>query len=136
MFDGPTVKFARHYVEMVVVMFAGMFVLGAAALLPLFAAGVTIDELRAEAPALILLGMGLTMAAPMYWWMERRGHSRAASVAMAASMIIPALALVLLLASGAQTDLHALLMIEHTVMFPAMLLAMLPYRAEFTHAHG
>jgi hypothetical protein len=28
--------------------------------------------------------------------------------------------------------MHALLMIEHIAMFPLMLLAMVPYRAEFT----
>jgi apolipoprotein N-acyltransferase len=136
MLDSPAARFSKHYVEMVLVMLAGMFVLGGAVLLPLLAAGVTLDELRADAPALILLGMGLSMAAPMVWWMERRGHSRPANVAMAASMLVPAAALVLLLATGAQTDLESLLMLEHTVMFPAMLVAMLPYRAEFIHAHA
>jgi len=131
----PIVLFARHYVEMVVVMLAGMFLLGGAALLPVVAAGMSLEELRAEAPALILLGMGLSMTVPMVWWMQRRGHSWAANRAMALAMILPAVALTVLLATGVEEDIGTLLGIEHTVMFPAMVAAMLPYRAEYTQGH-
>jgi hypothetical protein len=40
-----------------------------------------------------------------------------------------------MLAAGAVTDFHALMMIEHIAMGPAMPLAMIPFRAEFTHCH-
>jgi hypothetical protein len=51
---------------------------------------------------------------------------------MALAMIVPALGALGLMAAGA-LDLHGALMIEHTVMFPAMLGAMIPYRREFVH---
>lgn len=125
------VQFARHYVEMVLVMLAGMFVLGGALLLLAAGLGITRTELQDDAPALVLAGMGFSMTAPMVWWMNRRGHSWAANRAMALAMILPAAATMPFLAGGA--DLHGLLMFEHIVMFPAMLVAMLPYRGEFTH---
>ena len=134
MMRSPVARFTKHYVEMVLVMLAGMFLLGGVALLPLAAAGISLQQLRDEAPALVLLGMGASMTAPMAWWMDRRGHSWAANRAMALSMILPALAMVGLLTAGA-AGLHSLLMAEHTVMFPAMLVAMLPYRHEYTHGH-
>jgi hypothetical protein len=120
---------------MVLVMLAGMFVLGGVLLAIAAALGASPGDLRDDAPALVLLGMGLSMTAPMVWWMDRRGHSWAANRAMALAMFLPALTMVVLLASGAVTDLDTLLGIEHTVMFPAMLVAMLPYRREYTHGH-
>jgi hypothetical protein len=130
----PTIQFARHYAEMVVVMLAGMFLLGGALLGIAAAVGMSAGELQEDTPGLALLGMGLSMTVPMVWWMRRRGHSWAANRAMALAMFLPALAMVALLASGAITDFDTLMGIEHSVMFPAMLVAMLPYRAEFTHS--
>ena len=75
-----------------------------------------------------------SMAAPMVWWMRRRGHSWRANRAMAMAMIAPTVAAIALLAAGAVTDLGALFAIEHAAMGPAMLLAMISYRSEFTHA--
>ena len=129
-----TIQFAKHYVEMVLVMLAGMFLLGGAALGILALVGVSAGELQEDAPALALLGMGISMTAPMLWWMNRRGHSWPATRAMALAMFLPALAMIVFLASGAITDFDTLMGIEHTVMFPAMLVAMLPYRSEFTHS--
>jgi hypothetical protein len=120
---------------MVLVMFAGMFVLGGPLLLGLTALGVSSSELQDTAPAVYLAGMGLSMTVPMVWWMQRRGHSWPANRAMATAMIAPTVATIALLGAGAVTDFHALMMIEHIAMGPAMLLAMLPFRAEFTHSH-
>jgi hypothetical protein len=128
----PRFLFARHYVEMVLVMFAGMFVLGGALLGIVAALGTGPDALQDDAPALFLAGMGFSMTAPMVWWMQRRGHSRPATRDMAIAMILPTAATLAFLATGAIADIHALLMIEHIAMFPLMLLAMLPYRSEFT----
>lgn len=129
-----TIHFAKHYVEMVLVMLAGMFVLGGALLAIAGGLGASPDELQDDAPGLFLTGMGFSMVAPMVWWMRRRGHSWAANRAMAIAMILPTAATLVFLATGAITDLHSLLMIEHIGMFPAMLVAMLPYRTEFTHS--
>jgi hypothetical protein len=126
-------EFTKHYIEMVLVMLAGMFVLGGALLLAAAALGLGPEEMREDAPGLFLAGMGFSMTAPMVWWMRRRGHSQGATGSMATAMVLPTLVPLVLLAARAMTDLHALLMIEHIAMFPAMLVAMIPYRAEYTH---
>jgi hypothetical protein len=126
--------FTKHYVEMVLVMLAGMLVLGGALLLIAAGLGASPDELGEDAPGLVLVGMGFSMTAPMVGWMYWRGHSWAANRAMALAMILPTAATILLLVTGAIDDLDTLLGIEHTAMFPAMLVAMLPYRAEYTNA--
>jgi len=130
------VQFAKHYVEMVLVMFAGMLVLGGALLLIVAALGTSPNELQEDAPALFLLGMGFSMTAPMVWWMQRRSHSWAATLTMALAMILPTIATIVFLATGAIEDLDTLLMIEHVAMFPAMFVAMLPFGSEYTHAQA
>jgi len=134
MAQSSKVAFAKHYVEMVVVMFAGMLVLGGALVLAAAGLGLSPNELQDDTPGLFLLGMGFSMTAPMVWWMLRRGHSWAASRAMGIAMILPTLAVIVLLASGGLVDLDTLLHIEHVAMFPSMFVAMLTYRAELTHA--
>ena len=129
-----TRHFIRHYLEMVAAMFLGMGVLFAPALLALGAAGVSSAELRSDAPALLLLGMGVTMTVPMVAWMRYRGHGWAASNEMAASMLIPTAGVIALLGADLVDDVGALLMIEHVVMLPAMLVAMLLRRDEYSGA--
>jgi hypothetical protein len=128
-----TRHFIRHYAEMVVAMFLGMAVLGAPALLALGVAGVTSAELRADAPALLLLGMGITMTVPMVGWMRFRGHGWGVSNEMAASMLVPTAGVIGLLGAGLVTDVGMLLMIEHVVMLPSMLAVMLLRREEYSH---
>jgi hypothetical protein len=129
--------FVRHYVEMLVAMFLGMAVLGTPALLALGATGVSSAELRADAPALLLLGMGVTMTVPMVAWMRYRGHGWPASNEMAASMLIPTAGVIGLLGAGLVDDVGTLLMVEHVVMLPSMVVAMLLRREEYSHAaHG
>jgi hypothetical protein len=130
----PAFLFAKHYVEMVLVMFGGMFVLGGALLLMAAAFGAGPDEVRDDAPGLFLVGMGFSMTAPMVWWMNRRGHTSDATRAMVTAMILPTAVTILFLATGAIDDIDALLMIEHIAMLPLMFVAMLPYRGEYTHA--
>jgi hypothetical protein len=117
--------FVRHYVEMVIAMFAGMAVLGIPAVAALGALGSSTSDLRADAPAILLLGMATTMTVPMVAWMRFRGHAWPASMEMAASMFIPTFAAVGLLAAGLLTDMGGLMTIQHAAMFPAMLVAML-----------
>jgi hypothetical protein len=129
--------FVRHYVEMLVAMFLGMAVLGTPALLAVGAAGVSSAELRADAPALLLLGMGITMTVPMVAWMRYRGHGWPASNEMAASMLIPTAGVIGLLGAGLVEDVGTLLVVEHVVMLPSMVVAMLLRREEYSHAaHG
>jgi hypothetical protein len=129
-----TRHFIRHYAEMVAAMFLGMGVLYAPAMVALGAAGVSSAELRNDAPALMLLGMGVTMTVPMVAWMRYRGHGWAASNEMAASMLIPTAGVIALLGVGVVDDIGTLLMVEHVVMLPSMLVAMLLRRGEYSHS--
>ena len=131
-----TRHFVRHYFEMVAAMFLGMAVLGLPAIAALGAVGMDSSELRSDAPALLLFGMGLTMTVPMVVWMRYRGHGWQASNEMAASMLVPTLGVIALLGAGLLVDIGTLLMIEHVVMLPAMLLVMLVRRDEYSGHEG
>jgi hypothetical protein len=133
-----TWSFARHYAEMLVAMVAGMLALGLPAGAALELLGVTTAELREDAPALLLLGMALTMTVPMVGWMRLRGHGWPAANEMAASMFVPTFAAIALRWGGVVEDVGSLLMIQHVAMLPSMLVAMLLRREEYTggHAHG
>ena len=124
--------FARHYVEMLVAMFLGMAILTLPSSAALGAVGMSSSELHNDAPALMLAVMAVNMTLPMVGWMRYRGHGWAASMEMAASMLIPALGTIALLWSGLVEDLGALMLIEHLVMLPSMLLAMLHRRDEYS----
>jgi hypothetical protein len=82
-------RFIRHYIEMVVVMFARMIVLGLPGEGALRAAGTSSAEFQANAPALALLAMAVIMTAPMVAWMRRMGHAWQPCNEMAASMFLP-----------------------------------------------
>lgn len=131
----PVRNFTRHYVEMLVAMFLGMFVLGAALAAPLELAGVDVSNWDRDAPALLLLAMAFVMTVPMVAWMRHRGHGWAPAADMTAAMFLPSFAAVGLLWAGLETDTHALLMIQHVAMGPAMLVAMLLRRHEYTGHH-
>jgi len=129
-------SFVRHYIEMVVAMFAGMVLLGVPAGWALKAFGTSTSELTDTAPALMLLGMAVTMTAPMVAWMRYRGHGWRANTEMAASMVLPTFAAIALLAADVVTDTGTLLLGEHVVMLLGMLAAMLLRLDEYTHHHG
>jgi hypothetical protein len=127
----PIHRFIRHYLEMVV----GMVALGLPAGAALQALGSGISELRESAPAVLLLGMAVIMTVPMLAWMSHRGHGWRAGAEMAASMFLPTFCAVALLAAGA-ADFDTLMVAEHFVMLPSMLVAMLLRFGEYAHAHG
>jgi hypothetical protein len=127
--------FIRHYIEMVVAMFAGMIVLGGPAGWALQAFGSSTSELTDSAPALMLLGMAVTMTVPMVAWMRYRGHGWRANTEMAASMVLPTFAATGVLAAGVMTDIGTLLAVEHLAMLVGMLAAMLLRLDEYTHHH-
>ena len=127
--------FARHYVEMVVVMFLGMAVLGMPAGWALEAVGSSWSELRAEAPAAMLLLMAATMTVPMAAWMRRRGHGWAPTNEMSASMIVPTLAVIALGGAGLMSDVGTMLIVEHVLMLAGMFAVMLLRPEEYSHHH-
>ena len=124
-----TKHFVRHYVEMVVAMFAGMAVLS-------FPADRAMDAMGATSDEFMFLGMATTMTAGMVAWMIYRGHGWRANVEMSASMFVPTFAVIGLLWAEVMTDLGALMVIEHIAMLLAMAGVMLLRPAEYTHQHG
>ena len=133
MFKTPTATFIRHYVEMVVVMFAGMVVLGLPAEAGLQAISSGAAQLQDDAPALVFLGMAATMTIPMVVWMRFRGHRWQPTLEMAASMIIPTLAIAVLAAGVA--GFGTLMGLEHAAMLIGMLVAMLLRADEYSGHH-
>jgi hypothetical protein len=138
--DSRALHFLRHYAEMVVAMFLGMFVLGLplAALLGLV--GVEVSAWRTDAPEHLLLGMAFTMSVPMAAWMRHRDHGWTPVWEMTASMFVPSFAAIGLLWAGVTEDMDALLYIQHIGMFPSMLAVMLLRLDEYSghggHAHA
>jgi hypothetical protein len=57
----------------------------------------------------------------MVAWMRQRGHGWAPAWEMTASMFLPSLAAIALLAAELVEDPGALLAVQHSLMFPAML---------------
>jgi hypothetical protein len=127
---GSIACFARHYVEMVVVMFLGMFVLMAPAGWLFGALGTSWSRLS---PAMSTFAMAMTMTAPMVGWMRYRGHAWRPNAEMAASMLIPTFAVMGVLWAGVADG--GLGVIEHVGMLACMLIAMLLRRDEYSAAH-
>jgi hypothetical protein len=135
MSSSPAYTFARHYVEMVVAMILGMFVLGGIVAVLLGQVGVDTGDWHSDAPALMLLEMAFTMSVAMVAWMRYRGHAWRPCWEMTASMFVPTFAAIALLAGGLVEDGGMLMLIQHVVMFPAMLGVMLLRRDEYTGHH-
>ena len=130
-----TRHFIRHYIEMLIAMLVGMVVF----MLPADAAMIALDtssgDVYEDAPALMLIAMTFAMTVPMVAWMRYRGHTWRPSIEMAASMVVPMLALFALLWTGLMTDSATLMAVLHAVMLPSMLIAMLLRRDEYTGHH-
>jgi predicted permease len=117
--------FVRHYAEMVVAMLLGMLVLG----LPL-------AMLLPEGPEIELITMASTMTVPMVAWMRHRGHDWQPAWEMSAAMFVPTFAALGLLWGNLVEGTHTLMMIQHTAMFPLMLVAMLLRPSEYAGHAG
>ena len=133
--SASTRHFARHYLEMVVAMFAGMAVLWVPATWALSAAGLASSGLDDE-PALLLLVMAVTMTVPMVAWMRYRGHGWRPSMEMAGAMFVPTFGAIALLWGDLAGDIGTLIVLEHVAMLLAMLVAMLLRRDEYSGGHG
>jgi hypothetical protein len=127
--------FARHYVEMVVVMFLGMAVLGMPAGWALGALGSSWADLQDQAPAAMLLLMAATMTVPMAAWMRYRGHGWRPTNEMSASMVVPTLAVIALDGAGFMNDVGTMLVVEHVAMLLGMFAVMAVRPEEYSHHH-
>ena len=115
-------RFLRHYVVMVVAMYAGMLLLD-----PVYAfiagrAGYA--DPWSQLPVVSALVMVFDMTVPMVLMMLHHRHELAAITEMVGAMVVPTLAAVVLDA------IHVLrpddvMSVAHIAMFPAMLLVML-----------
>jgi hypothetical protein len=135
-----TLRFARHYLEMVIAMFAGMIVLGLPVEVLLRAVGTSANALEDSAPAAMMAEMAIIMTIPMIAWMRHHGHAWRPCNEMAASMVLPTIAAMVLMWTGA-IGFGTAMVLEHAIMLPAMLAAMLLRFDEYAcdhrlHTHG
>lgn len=119
-------RFAGHFVEMVVAMLAGMVALG-----PLWS--LALPGLSAY-PAADVLVMATNMSVGMALWMRIRRHSWPRIAEMSAAMYVPFVVLLVPYWLGA-ISAGVLMMGGHLLMLPAMLAAMLWRRGDYYH-HG
>ena len=125
-------RFARHLLEMVAAMGAGMAVLGVAL-------GV-LGEPPGYANLLLRYGlMGAFMSAPMVAWMRHRGHQWSDGLEMTVAMLAPMFALVLPVELGVaryvpELSDQSLPIFSHVAMIAGMVVLMI-YRFE-RYAHG
>ena len=117
-------SFALHYLEMVLAMLAGMFLLG-------WVEGLVWPgpDLGVEFDVLV---MATNMAVGMAAWMRLRGHSWRGIAEMSASMYAPFAVLLVPFWAGA-IDGHALMTWGHLLMLPAMALVMVARPHEYAH---
>jgi hypothetical protein len=127
-----TRSFARHYIEMVVVMLVGMGVL---ALPAQWATDALWPSVDGDDTTLMLARMGVTMTLPMIPWMRWRGHGWRPTLDMAAAMIGPAIGVIALLEAGVLEGANVLMTLEHVVMFIAMFAVMAARPGEYSHPH-
>ncbi|ROO86555.1 hypothetical protein EDD29_4128 [Actinocorallia herbida] len=122
-------RFALHYLEMVLAMFAGMLLLGM-----LRSALGVLDFSYERDPEPAYLLMAFDMSVGMAAWMRFRGHGWPATLEMCAAMFLPAVPLFPLLWLDV-IDGEGLMVAAHVAMFLLMLAAMLRRLDEYTHAH-
>jgi hypothetical protein len=115
-------RFARHFGVMLLLMFAGMAVLGGVVELMLLPFEQSMND--ASAPVMASV-MAVTMTVPMVAWMHLKHRMPVGrSVEMTASMVVPS-ALAIALYALAMVGSESVLVIQHAVMIPAMLAVML-----------
>jgi hypothetical protein len=124
--------FARHLLEMVVAMFAGMAVLEVAIR--------ALGEPPGYSSPLVEYGlMGVFMSTAMVAWMLYRGHAFSDGIEMTAAMLVPMFALVLPVEFGVVVLTgHSLMMLSHVAMIGGMAALMLYRRDRYaggTHGH-
>ncbi|QYN34369.1 hypothetical protein K1T35_39160 [Pseudonocardia sp. DSM 110487] len=114
-------RFATHYLEMVVAMIVGMV-----ALAPLWPA-----EWVAR-PDVHAMTMAIDMTIAMALWMRIRRHSWPRTAEMSATMFLPFVVLLVPYWLGAISAM-TVMVAAHVIMFPLMLAVMLWRRADYWH---
>ena len=129
-------RFLRHLLEMIAVMMLGMCVLGAAwgAFHEVVFGSAFADAWR-DYVVLAAFAMAFNMTVPMVLWMRYRGHSWERGGEMAAAMILPLLPLLVLYAPLDLIPAQAVLGLQMLLMIPAMVLAMLYRKEEYSAPH-
>jgi flagellar biosynthetic protein FliP len=120
------VRFAVHYVEMIVAMFVGMLALG-----PTWSWLVPGIDDRADVSTLV---MATNMSIGMALWMAIRKHSWPRIAEMCAAMYMPFAVMLPPYWLGA-IDGHVVMMAGHILMFPAMFAVMVWRRGDYYHHH-
>lgn len=127
------IHFLRHLGEMVLAMIAGMLLLGPVWDAATTALGASDVFARPDVAALV---MATNMTLGMSVWMRHRRHHRVAIAEMGAAMYVPFLLLLVPFWTGALSG-EVLMLAGHVLMLPAMVLAMLRRRDEYTqHVHA
>ena len=130
---GERRNLVRHFIEMILAMAVGMFVLGMVVQFVctlLGHDGFFLHHVGLRAP-LMATNMAIGMAA----WMRYRHHSWAAIGEMAGAMYVPLVVLIGPFWAGALSG-GALLLWMHVLMLPCMVLAMEHRRPEYTVSHA
>jgi hypothetical protein len=124
--------FIRHGSEMLVAMIVGMGLLA-----PIWEAAFDWIGLGSAVsrPDLSSLIAATDMTVAMTVWMLYRGHGRGRVVEMAAAMYLPYLVLIVPYWLGILPGEHVM-MGGHLLMLPAMAVAMLAHRTEYSGPHG
>ncbi|HEY8583331.1 MAG TPA: hypothetical protein VIL49_10300 [Capillimicrobium sp.] len=124
-----TRAFARHYVEMCVVMLLGMGLLAVPAR---WASTTLLPAVDVDDPTAMLARMAVIMTVPMVLWMRWRGHGWAPCREMAGAMLAPGLAAIALYETGLVTAVWLLMTIEHAAMFVGMFAVMIARPEEYS----
>ena len=128
-------RFVGHFFQMLLVMMLGMCLLGGAFReLHILVFGSGFAAAWREHAGLAAYGMAFTMTVPMVLWMRYRGHSweRGGEMALAMNLpVLPVLALYVFDVVG----FDSVLALQMALMIPAMLVAMLYRKAEYSAPH-
>jgi hypothetical protein len=125
-----TLRFLRHFGEMVLAMLLGMGVFALVNDVILIPLGFVYLSSRFS-PEAYALAMGVSMTVPMVAWMRIRKHAWRLNVEMAGAMIVPIVLLIVVCSIGLLP--HTVLIPgTHILMVPAMLGAMLYRWRDYT----
>lgn len=129
--QGPVRNFLQHLLEMTIAMFVGMFVLGMTARMLFESLGWTVLT-EATVPRTLL--MATYMSAGMALWMRIRGCRWQLVGEMSLAMYLPFLVMYPFYWGGLASD-GAVMAVGHVLMVPAMVVAMLFRRDDYTRGH-
>ena len=128
---GPIWNFVQHLLEMTIAMFVGMFALGmpAKALFDALGWG-AVNDLTIPRTLVMATTMSIGMAA----WMRVRGCGWPAIAEMSLAMYVPFLVMYPFYLTGVAGP-TAVMVVGHVLMTPAMIVAMLLRKDEYTRSH-